>query len=635
MNEPRGVSVTGTSDGTTFLVADSFNNRVRRVAAGRLTVQVPPLNVRTGTSGTVDATVTNGGQGFIAVKNATVAPTGAFASSGGNCAGLRPGQSCQVPVTFTAKTPGAQNGTLTVTADTGQTIPTDVVGNGLQPALKVTGVGGGDALAATQTFSAGVQSVVLEVANSGTWPLTARNVALTSSQTSGVTTFFQGPGTTCTLPALTLGVGQRCAIEVDYRCASGTGAVTFTTDDAPVPQTVTHTVALGVDANPANQVACGHIAFPAVEGPPLTAVSVGMGQVRTGTTSPAVPVTVENFGQSPVSIAAIRLSGSAELATSPASNCANASLAPGQTCVIDVTFTPATTGDATATLSITDSGGTTIVANFSGTGVQPQLQISENGAAVTGPVTFSGPNTSRTLTLTNVGTFPLQGSAAAPAGASVFTIGSTSTCTAASFTIPAGQSCNIVIGYACGTASATLAIVADDAPSPQQVRHDITLQPPPTNSATCAGIGGGGPPTIDVTFPTVEEGSEQPNVTVSLVNTSQTQVTIGGTSLSRADIFTDEDFATPADTDDPSGARDCGVESGPLQAADASGRGGGTCAVEVTFTGTGVQTGTLTVTDSGGNTILIVRLHAGGATGAAVSSGAPPPPTGAGPGLVP
>jgi len=317
--------------------------------------------------------------------------------------------------------------------------------------------------------------------------------------------------------------------------------------------------------------------------------------------------------------------------------CSGTFLNAQQTCRVAVNLTPSAPPRAEAgTLTVTDAAGRAVVGSLTGTGLQPQLQISdENGAAVTGPVTFSGPNTSRTLTLTNVGTFPLQGSAAAPAGASVFTIGSTSTCTAASFTIPAGQSCNIVIGYACGTASATLTIVADDAPSPQQVRHDITLQPPPTNSATCAGIGGGGPPTIDVTFPTVEEGGEQPNVTVSLVNTSQTQVTIGGTSLSRADIFTDEDFATPADTDDPSGARDCGVESGPLQAADASGRGGGTCAVEVTFTGTGVQTGTLTVTDSGGNTILIVRLHAGGATGAAVSSGAPPPPTGAGPGLVP
>jgi sugar lactone lactonase YvrE len=89
-----------------------------------------------------------------------------------------------------------------------------------------------------------------------------------------------------------------------------------------------------------------------------------------GGTSPAQPVTLYNFGGSPLSILSISTSGSGFAETN---NCPGA-LAAGSTCTVNVTFTPSAAGTVNGTLNISDNSGNLGSAQsiaLSGTGTAP------------------------------------------------------------------------------------------------------------------------------------------------------------------------------------------------------------------------------------------------------------------------
>ena len=116
-----------------------------------------------------------------------------------------------------------------------------------------------------------------------------------------------------------------------------------------------------------------------------------------GTTSAAQPVTVTNNTNAPLTITTIVTSGDfAETNT-----CGNP-LAVGDTCNIDVTFTPTAVRTRTGELTITDDTGGTSVVAITGTGIDPAVGLSIADLAF-GDQGVGTTSTAQTVTLTNTG----------------------------------------------------------------------------------------------------------------------------------------------------------------------------------------------------------------------------------------
>jgi hypothetical protein len=138
-----------------------------------------------------------------------------------------------------------------------------------------------------------------------------------------------------------------------------------------------------------------------------------------GATSPAQTATLTNTGNTALSITGITLTGTNPSDFAETNECP-ASLAPQQTCTISVTFTPASAGSLTATLSVADNAtGAPQTTTLNGTGTPaPTFSIS----SPTGPQTIpAGGAATYTITVTpqngsfsNAVTFAVSG---LPAGA--------------------------------------------------------------------------------------------------------------------------------------------------------------------------------------------------------------------------
>jgi chitodextrinase len=112
----------------------------------------------------------------------------------------------------------------------------------------------------------------------------------------------------------------------------------------------------------------------------LSPNTINFGNVPTGTTSSAVPVTLSNVGSAPLTINSIAISGGNVGDFAQTNNCGT-SLAPGS-CTINVTFTPLTTGSRTSVLVVSDNAaGSPHTVSLSGTGTG--FSISPRVAALT------------------------------------------------------------------------------------------------------------------------------------------------------------------------------------------------------------------------------------------------------------
>jgi len=97
----------------------------------------------------------------------------------------------------------------------------------------------------------------------------------------------------------------------------------------------------------------------------LSPTSLSFGDVAVGSTSPAKNVTLSNTGTASLTISSI--AASAPFAET--NNCGS-SVLPGRKCIISVTFTPAATGTASGTVTITDNASNSPqTVTLSGTGI--------------------------------------------------------------------------------------------------------------------------------------------------------------------------------------------------------------------------------------------------------------------------
>jgi hypothetical protein len=92
----------------------------------------------------------------------------------------------------------------------------------------------------------------------------------------------------------------------------------------------------------------------------LSQTNINFGTQAVGTASALNTVTLTNIGANPVSISSIALKGSNAADFTESDGCANSLLFPQAKCTINLTFAPTAAGPASASVSITDDGGTVL-----------------------------------------------------------------------------------------------------------------------------------------------------------------------------------------------------------------------------------------------------------------------------------
>jgi len=284
------------------------------------------------------------------------------------------------------------------------------------------------------------------------------------------------------------------------------------------------------------------------------------------TTSTAKTVTLQNTGSGPMQVSSVTTAAP----FNQTNNC-SASIAPGSSCTIQVSFTPTVLGSVSGTLTINDNAGTQTAA-LTGTGT---AAVSFSSTALSfGTVAVGDTTAAKTVTVTNRQTVALSfSSIAASAG---FTIAGNNCLVG----LAAGAACTVGVRFtpsAIGNVNGTLTFTDSAVNSPQTVSLTGAGSAPVTLSSTGLSLG------------TVVVGSTSSARTVTLTNH---QIA----SLGFSSIVTTAGFAIASNT--------CG----------SSLAGGASCTVGVTFTprATGAATGTLSFTDTATNSPQTVSLSGTG-----------------------
>ncbi len=276
---------------------------------------------------------------------------------------------------------------------------------------------------------------------------------LGSSPVSALTTTLGGTGSalytitsnTCTAAGLTLATDQSCAISVQFKptVAAGIGV-------KPATLTVGHN---GLRA-PLVVTLSGEAVAASTPAVRLSATTLAFGSVVLNTTTTQQTVTITNSGTGNLRLGALSVTGTGATQFRIASTtCSTVNvLRPAQSCAVNITFTPTTSGAKTASIvvSATDAvaaGGhvAVVIPNqtiaLTGTGAQGTISV----AATTTVRTRAGTTGTARVTLTNTGTAPFS-----LAGTPFFTVATVSGTNAAQRFSAAQVGCNnVAVGKNC------------------------------------------------------------------------------------------------------------------------------------------------------------------------------------------
>lgn len=315
---------------------------------------------------------------------------------------------------------------------------------------------------------------------------------------------------------------------------------------------------------------CGGPAFG------LSAASLNFGNQAVSVPSSPRPVTLTNTGLTTLTLTTVAAGGD----FSKTDNCAGASVAPGNTCTINVTFTPTVPGPRTGSVSVADNAsGSPQQIRLFGTGISGAVaalglsKVELNFGAVATSTT-SG---SQAVTLTNSGGASLTLTSVIASG----DFGQTNDCGGS---LAASTTCTITVTFspvAIGRRDGAITIVDSASGSPHIVRL-VGLG----TSGTAPGIGFSST-SLDFGGQTASTTSAAKLVTVTNTGTASLIITaVTGTG----------DFGV-------SGAA-CVTTLAP----------GGTCVVSVTFTPTttGIRRGSVAITDNATGSPQVIRLFGNG-----------------------
>jgi hypothetical protein len=316
------------------------------------------------------ATLTNSGTDFLNIRNISVSGDD-FRQQSTTCAGtLGAGASCTITIAYSPTTRGSASGSLTVLHDAANSVSTiSLTGSGTVPnaSISPSSLSFGSQLIGTTSTAQ-----LVTVSNTGDASLSIYSITAPApfAQTNNCGTSL-APGLTCTI-SVTFAPSSRGAV-VDDLLISNSAGITG-----------------------AARVSLGGTGIA----PPNASVSpssLTFGSQLIGTTSAAQTITLSNTGDLLLNITSI-----AAAAPFPQTNNCAASLAPGASCTINVTFTPTASGTISGTITIS-VGAPAInqIVQISGTGVAPVIGISP--AALSFGTVILGTSASENLTVSNTG----------------------------------------------------------------------------------------------------------------------------------------------------------------------------------------------------------------------------------------
>ena len=297
--------------------------------------------------------------------------------------------------------------------------------------------------------------------------------------------------------------------------------------------------------------------------------SLAFADTRVGSTSAGQNVQMKNTGSADLQLQSIVTSGDfAQTSACPAT------LAPNQTCVVTITFTPSASGLRSGALTVlSDAAASPHSVSLSGTGTSPVATFSANGLTF-GPQFVGTTSAAQGLTLTNSGTAPLViASVALPAGA----FAQTNNCPVSPATLAVGASCGFSVAFSpssAGAASATLVITTDG--GNQSIALSGTGVDPRASLAPTS-----------LTFSGTTVGATSPIQSLTLTNNGTSPLTISGIQVTG-------DFS----------------QSNTCPTAPATLAPNATCSIAITFTPTAVGTryGQVRVADDAANSPQTVDL---------------------------
>ena len=423
-----------------------------------------------------------------------------------------------------------------------------------------------------QPVSTGSLSRTVTISNPGVLPLTISGIGFSTN-----TDFARAGGSCPTTAPFTVISHTVCTLDLTFtptRLGLRNSTLVITSNVAGSPQSV---------------ALSGTGTIPAIGFGPT---SLSFADQIVGTSSPSQSLTLTNPGTAPLKLNAVATSSDYLVVSTTCAQAYPATLAPGASCTITLSFTPQASGAHTGTLTVTsDVPGGPYSVRLSGTGLAPTLTLDASGLNFGGQH-LGAPSTPRTVTVSNRGSAALTISALSVTGATFARTNDS----CLSINVAPGASCTVTVAFTptiTGTYTGTLTITSNAPDSPASV--------------SLTGVGTAGPAaSLLLTPPSLAFGAQ----TVPALAATQ-RVTIsnqGDAALSLSGI-------TVAGTGFAAADSTCGALPQTLAPS-------ATCIISVslTMTTTSAYSGTLTVTSDADGGPQVVPLTGSGVTTATTNT---------------
>jgi hypothetical protein len=298
----------------------------------------------------------NTGTASLTIASITVAGTNAadFAQTNNCPATLAVNATCTISVTFTPGATGARAASVTV-SDNAPAAPHSVAlsGSGALPAVSLAPSNLAFAGQMVGTTSA---AQVLSVYNSGDARLSIASVGLTGANAADF-----GLTTDCPLAPATVAAGSGCSVTIRFTPGAAgprSAAVSIVDDAAGSPHGI---VVSGTGVAPVPLVT-------------LAPASLDFGSRRIGAAGAAKTLVLSNSGTGTAAISSVAITG-ANAGDFAQTNDCGATIAPGASCTISVSFVAKAVGARSAALVVTDSAaGSPRAVALSGTGAKAGVE---------------------------------------------------------------------------------------------------------------------------------------------------------------------------------------------------------------------------------------------------------------------
>jgi hypothetical protein len=342
VSKSQSVTISATANASSKSVAIQL--KASKASAAGLNLSTSSLdfgNIEVGTSATKSVRLTSSGTAPVIIESGTITGTGFSVSGGSFPATLHPGKEMMLTLRFDPSAIGSVSGQFMVSSNAG-TARVGLSGTGTKVAPAIS------ALSCTTTSITGALPDSCKVVLSGSAPKGGLTVALASSSTK-----LMVPGSV-TVPA----TATTAAFTVNAAAVSTAQSVKLTATAGNTSRSVS------LQLNPA-------LAQLSVN---ATSISFGAVVVNHATTQ---IVTLTSIGKAAVTVKSISVNGTG-FSLSPVS--LPATLNPGQTLLLTLTFGATTLGSHTGQLTITSdsSPASTVTIALSGTSNPHQVELSWN-----------------------------------------------------------------------------------------------------------------------------------------------------------------------------------------------------------------------------------------------------------------